>query len=48
MKVTDAQFDHAINLLNTAKKKTDAGSQIYLKGCVNFIIKMKPDNIEVE
>ncbi len=34
----------AINLLRAAKEQ---GAETYLKGCVNYILKMKPKDLEV-
>ena len=41
--VTDEDFEKAIGLLYTAKEQRSA---MYLKGCVNYILKMKPNDME--
>lgn len=42
--VTDDALEEAVSLLYAAKRQR---SEMYLKGCVNYIIKMKPEDLEV-
>jgi len=42
--VTDDSLDEAVRLLYAAKRQR---SEMYLKGCVNYIIRMKPEELEV-
>jgi len=40
----DDDLETAIKLLRSARKQ---GAETYLKGCVNYILRMKPDNLEI-
>jgi len=37
-------LETAIKLLRSAKEQ---GSETYLKGCINYIIRMKPEDLEI-
>lgn len=41
----DATLPKAIAILKSAEEKNLA---VYLRGCVNYICRMKPDEIEVD
>ena len=40
----DDDLETAVKLLRLAKEQ---GAETYLKGCVNYIIRMKPENLEI-
>jgi len=44
MEQADDDLETAVKLLRSARKQ---GAETYLKGCINYILRMKPDNLEI-